>query len=68
MTSNGTKSSVPGLHHCSWDVPSVQDIGLGAMHMANSGYSKGWGPEPPEDFAFNHEASAEPQLPGGIMN
>jgi len=114
------KSSAPGLHHCSWDVPSIQDIGLGAMHMADSGYAKGWGlgrhvlgsnyfhyvrdpwgsyaeyscdidyipaemdwngeshpiensfylwgPEPPEDFAFNHEAASEPQLPGGVMN
>lgn len=102
------KSDAPGLHHCSWDVKSIQDIGLGAMHMADSGYAKGWGlgrhvlgsnyfhyvrdpwgsyaeyscdidyipvemdwqgeshpiensfylwgPEPPEDFAFNHEA------------
>lgn len=109
------KSEAPGLHHCSWDVPSIQDIGLGAMHMADSGYSKGWGlgrhvlgsnyfhyvrdpwgsyaeyscdidyipvgmdwngashpiensfylwgPEPPKDFAFNHEASIEPELP-----
>ena len=114
------KSSAPGLHHCSWDVPSIQDIGLGAMHMADSGYSKGWGlgrhvlgsnyfhyvrdpwgsyseyscdidyipvemdwkgehhpmensfylwgPEPPQDFAFNHEASAEPQLPAAAMD
>ena len=37
------KSEAPGLHHCSWDVASIQDIGLGAMHMADSGYSKGWG-------------------------
>jgi catechol 2,3-dioxygenase-like lactoylglutathione lyase family enzyme len=22
------KASAPGLHHCSWDVPSIQDIGL----------------------------------------
>ena len=36
------KSSAPGLHHCSWDVASIQDIGLGAMHMADSGFSKGW--------------------------
>jgi len=109
------KSNAPGLHHCSWDVPSIQDIGLGAMHMADSGHSKGWGlgrhvlgsnyfhyvrdpwgsyaeyssdidyipaemdwrgeshpiensfylwgPKPPEDFAFNHEASLNPQLP-----
>ena len=37
------KSNAPGLHHCSWDVASVQDIGLGAMHMADSGYADGWG-------------------------
>ena len=35
------KSEAPGLHHCSWDVPSIQDIGLGAMTMADNGYSKG---------------------------
>ena len=114
------KSEAPGLHHCSWDVPSIQDIGLGAMTMADSGYSKGWGlgrhvlgsnyfhyvrdpwgsyseyscdidyipvemdwngqshpiensfylwgPEPPKDFAFNHEASAEAQLPAAAMD
>lgn len=37
------KSSAPGFHHCSWDVASVQDIGLGAMRMADKGYTKGWG-------------------------
>jgi catechol 2,3-dioxygenase-like lactoylglutathione lyase family enzyme len=37
------KSSGPGFHHCSWDVASVNDIGLGAMRMADKGYSKGWG-------------------------
>ncbi len=37
------KSAAPGLHHCSWHVPFVQAIGLGAMHMADSGFSKGWG-------------------------
>ena len=109
------KSEAPGLHHCSWDVPSIQDIGLGAMHMADSGFSRGWGlgrhvlgsnyfhyvrdpwgsyseyssdidyipvdmdwkgekhpledsfylwgPEPPKDFAFNHEASVAPEMP-----
>ena len=109
------KSEAPGLHHISWDVPSIGDIGLGAMHMADSGYSKGWGlgrhvlgsnyfhyvrdpwgsyseyscdidyipvemdwegkshpvensfylwgPEPPKDFAFNHEANIEPEMP-----
>lgn len=109
------KSSAPGLHHCSWDMPSIQDLGLGAMHMADSGFAEGWGlgrhvlgsnyfhyirdpwgsyaeyscdidyipcemdwqgeshplensfylwgPEPPKDFAFNHEAASEPELP-----
>ncbi len=37
------KSSGPGFHHCSWDVASVNDIGLGAMRMADKGYQKGWG-------------------------
>ena len=37
------KSSAPGFHHCSWDVASINDIGLGAMRMADKGYSKGWG-------------------------
>jgi len=33
----------PGLHHCSWDMGGIDDIGLGAMHMAGIGYTKGWG-------------------------
>jgi len=37
------KSSAPGLHHCSWDVGSVNEIGLGAMQMAASGFASGWG-------------------------
>ncbi len=109
------KSEAPGLHHCSWDVAAIQDIGIGAMTMADSGYSKGWGlgrhvlgsnyfhyvrdpwgsyseyssdidyipvdldwqgsshpvensfylwgPEPPKEFAFNHEAAIGPELP-----
>lgn len=36
-------SSTPGMHHCSWDVPKIDDIGLGAQTMADSGFSKGWG-------------------------
>ncbi|CAD6562066.1 hypothetical protein LMG27952_07671 [Paraburkholderia hiiakae] len=32
-----------GLHHLSWDVPTVEDVGLGAMQMAERGYAKGWG-------------------------
>lgn len=37
------KSSAPGFHHCSWDVASINDIGLGAMRMHDKGYRKGWG-------------------------
>src|SRR4029079_14465685 len=37
------KSEGPGLHHLSWDVPSIQDIGLGAMQMADKGFTAGWG-------------------------
>lgn len=36
-------SSGPGLHHLSWDVPSVDDVGLGATRMAAAGYTNGWG-------------------------
>ena len=37
------KSHAPGFHHCSWDVKSVNEVGLGAMQMADSGFSAGWG-------------------------
>ncbi|WP_158936228.1 VOC family protein [Burkholderia sp. S171] len=37
------KSQGPGLHHLSWDVPTIEEVGLGAMHMAACGYKKGWG-------------------------
>jgi catechol 2,3-dioxygenase-like lactoylglutathione lyase family enzyme len=37
------KSEGPGLHHLSWDVPSIDDIGLGAMHMLGKGFDRGWG-------------------------
>ena len=37
------KSNAPGLHHLSWDVPTIADIGLGAMAMADKGYDRGWG-------------------------
>lgn len=36
-------SAGPGLHHLSWDVPTVDHIGLGAMAMAAAGYKDGWG-------------------------
>ena len=37
------KSNAPGLHHCSWDVGSIGEVGLGAMQMADKGYVEGWG-------------------------
>jgi len=37
------KSDAPGFHHASWDVGSIQEIGLGAMQMADKGFSAGWG-------------------------
>lgn len=37
------RSGGAGLHHCSWDVGAVQEIGLGAMQMAGKGYAAGWG-------------------------
>lgn len=37
------KSEAPGFHHCSWDVGSIEDIGLGAMQMADRGFEAGWG-------------------------
>jgi catechol 2,3-dioxygenase len=37
------KSNGPGFHHCSWDVSSVHEIGLGAMQMADHGFQRGWG-------------------------
>ena len=37
------KSPAPGLHHCSWDMGGINEIGKGAMQMADKGYSRGWG-------------------------
>jgi catechol 2,3-dioxygenase-like lactoylglutathione lyase family enzyme len=37
------RSNAPGHHHFSWDVGTVDEIGEGAMHMLDKGYSKGWG-------------------------
>ena len=37
------KSSAPGLHHTSWDVPLIDNVGQGAMQMADKGFSRGWG-------------------------
>lgn len=32
-----------GWHHNAWDVPGVDDVGLGKMQMQQAGYAKGWG-------------------------
>lgn len=32
-----------GMHHSSWDVPTVHEVGLGAMQMAAAGHPRGWG-------------------------
>jgi catechol 2,3-dioxygenase-like lactoylglutathione lyase family enzyme len=37
------RSDAPGLHHLSWDVGSVDEIGAGAMHMLDKGFANGWG-------------------------
>ncbi len=37
------KSAAPGIHHSSWDMARIDDIGLAAMHMADKGHVKGWG-------------------------
>ncbi|MNI61470.1 Glyoxalase/Bleomycin resistance protein/Dioxygenase superfamily protein [compost metagenome] len=37
------QSHAPGFHHCSWDVTSVNEVGLGAMRMADQGWKQGWG-------------------------
>lgn len=33
----------PGLHHTSWDVGSMNDVGWGAERMKAQGYDRGWG-------------------------
>jgi catechol 2,3-dioxygenase-like lactoylglutathione lyase family enzyme len=37
------KSHAPGLHHTSWDVGSIDEVGLGSEQMRNGGYTEGWG-------------------------
>jgi catechol 2,3-dioxygenase-like lactoylglutathione lyase family enzyme len=37
------KSNAPGFHHLSWDVGSIDDIGVGATHMLGKGHARGWG-------------------------
>lgn len=37
------KSHAPGLHHSSWDVGNVDEVGRGTEQMRNAGWGKGWG-------------------------
>ena len=37
------KSDGPGLHHSSWDVASIDEVGLGMQQMADRGHAHGWG-------------------------
>jgi catechol 2,3-dioxygenase-like lactoylglutathione lyase family enzyme len=37
------KSHAPGFHHSSWDVGSIDEVGLGAEQLRAQGYTKGWG-------------------------
>lgn len=37
------RSDGPGLHHSSWDVGAVTDVGQGAAQMEAAGYNRGWG-------------------------
>jgi len=36
-------STGAGRHHCSWDVGSIQEVGVGGSHMVSLGFEKGWG-------------------------
>lgn len=37
------KSSGRGINHSSWDLPSVEDLGLGQKQMRDAGYTRQWG-------------------------
>jgi catechol 2,3-dioxygenase-like lactoylglutathione lyase family enzyme len=37
------KSNGPGLHHVSWAVGSLDEVGLGAAQMQAAGHRRGWG-------------------------
>ncbi|WP_077034952.1 VOC family protein [Pelomonas sp. KK5] len=36
-------SHAAGLHHSSWDVGSLDEVGAGAEQMRDAGYDRGWG-------------------------
>jgi catechol 2,3-dioxygenase-like lactoylglutathione lyase family enzyme len=37
------KSDGRGLHHSSWDVASIDEVGLGMQQMIDAGHAHGWG-------------------------
>ena len=37
------KSDAGGLHHTSWDVGSLEDVGAGSEQMRTAGFPDGWG-------------------------
>ena len=37
------RSEGPGIHHSSWVVDGVHEVGLGASRMAEKGHAAGWG-------------------------
>jgi len=37
------RSEGPGLHHSSWRVASLDDVGQGGMQMRSHGHDQGWG-------------------------
>jgi len=37
------KSDGPGLHHTSWDVGSLDEVGEGSEQMRAAGFTEGWG-------------------------
>ena len=37
------QSTVPAFHHASFEVPTIDAIGVGAIRMAGHGYKEGWG-------------------------
>lgn len=37
------KSAGAGLHHTSWDVGSIDEVGAGMKQMQDSGFKEGWG-------------------------
>ena len=37
------RSDGPGLHHSSWCVQSIDELGAGAQQMRRAGYVEGWG-------------------------